>query len=281
MTGVNPFCILAALRANITLEMMMARKDQSGTTSGRHCRLEHMPMFNLLSEETRQHLRSICTVHHLLPNDTLLYQGDEVRRVYFVTTGLLRLQKQLVDGRIQIVGLLPREHMVGTVFVEKHAFAVEAVVPSEVISFEARQFRSAISTSPELEQVVFRSFQDEVDASLNWLILLSHTKVRQRLAGLLIILLSKYQNPPKLADSRPKTLSIKIPLSRIDLSNLLGVRPESLSRAFHALADDGLIEIVKHDHVRIVDVDGLAIEVGDPELFGSETDDHAGRKASK
>jgi len=43
-----------------------------------------------------------------------------------------------------------------------------------------------------------------------------------------------------------------------------------VSRDFHALAGDGFIEIIKHDHVRIVDVDGLSMEVGNPELFGSE-----------
>ena len=81
-------------------------------------------------------------------------------------------------------------------------------------------------------------------------------------------------------DERGETPSLRIPISRIDLSNILGVRPESVSRAFHALEDDGLIEIIKHDHVRIVDVEGLSMEVGDPELFGSESDDRAGRKAS-
>ena len=259
----------------------MVQNHRSVFNDDAHCQLEKITAFHSLPDQTRHHLRSICTVHQLPTNEVLARQGDEVRSVYFVRSGLLRMQKHLSDGRTQIVGLLPREHIVGTVFVEKHAFAVEAVAPSEVISFEARQFRSAISTSPELEQVMFRSFQDEVDASLNWLILLSHAKVRQRLAGLLIILLSKYKSSPKLMNSWQDALSLKIPLSRTDLSNLLGVRPESLSRAFHALADDGLIEIIKHDHVRIVDVEGLSMEVGDPELFGSEPDDHIGRKASK
>lgn len=255
----------------------MVQNNRSWLNGDVHCGLEKINSFHALPEKTRHQLRSICAVHQLQTNAVLARQGDEVRRVYFVRSGLLRMQKHLSDGRIQIVGLLPREHVVGTIFAEKHAFAVEAVAPSEVISFEARQFSSAISTSPELEQVMFRSFQDEVDASLNWLILLSHFKVRQRLAGLLIILLSKYRNIPKLMNSRQDALSLKLPLSRTDISNLLGVRQESLSRAFHALADDGLIEIIRHHHIRIIDVEGLAMEVGDADFFGSESDDHAGR----
>lgn len=257
------------------------KADQDKPDAASHCGLDRIDAFRLLPEETREYLLSICTVHQLSANDTLAYQGDEVRRVYFVRSGLLRMQKQLADGRVQIVGLLPREHMVGMVFIEKHAFALEAVVPSQVISFEARQFRSAISMCRDLEQTLLRSFQDEIDAALDWLIILSHAKVRQRLAGLLIILWSKYQTEPQSANSRRNKVSVKIPLSRTDLSNLLGVRPESLSRAFHALANDGLIEIVKHNHIKIFDFDGLAMEVGDPGLFGPDLGDHVGEIVPK
>lgn len=189
------------------------------------------------------------------------------------------MQKQLVDGRVQIVGLLATDHMVGTVFVEKHAFSVEAAAHSEVISFDAAQFRLLVGSIPELEQILFRSFQDEVDASLDWLLLVSLSKVRARLSGFLLILMSRYNDIPNLIDERGEILLLRIPISRVDLSNILSVRPESLSRAFHALADDGLIEIIKHDHVRIVDIDRLSMEVGDPDLFGSKPDDHAGHKA--
>jgi CRP/FNR family transcriptional regulator len=254
-----------------------------GVFSGgdRHCLLERMPAFQQLPDQTRQHLRRICSVHHLSTGETLAHQGDPVQGVYFVRKGLLRMQKQLVDGRVQIVGLLATDHMVGTVFVEKHAFSVEAVAPTEVISFDAAQFRNLVGSTPELEQILLRGFQDEVDATLNWLLLVSCSKVRARLAGFLLILMSRYSDIPNLVDERDETLSLRIPISRIDLSNILAVRPESLSRAFHALADDGLIDVIKHDHVRIVDIDGLSMEVGDPDFFGSEPDDNVGIRGKK
>jgi CRP/FNR family transcriptional regulator len=93
--------------------------------------------------------------------------------------------------------------------------------------------------------------------------------------------MSRYSDIPNLVDERDETLSLRIPISRIDLSNILAVRPESLSRAFHALADDGLIDVIKHDHVRIVDIDGLSMEVGDPDFFGSEPDDNVGIRGKK
>jgi CRP/FNR family transcriptional regulator len=257
----------------------MQRENRNGSSSNAHCGIDRLPALHALPEETRHYLHSICAVPHLAANETLAHQGDEVRRVYFVRSGLLRMQKQLADGRTQIVGLLAPEHIAGTVFVGKHAFAIEAAAPSEVISFEARQFRSAVSTTPELEQILVRSFQDEVDASLNWLLLVSCSKVRAKLAGFLLMLLSQYRDTQNSKDKNGGILSLQIPISRIDLSNILGVRPESLSRAFHALADNGRIEIIKPDHVRVLDVEGLSIEVGDPDLFRLDDNQRAGSKA--
>ena len=245
----------------------MAQETQNSPSSNSELAFDGITAFHPLPEETRDYLRSICSVHQLSMNDTLAHQGDEVHRVYFVKSGLLRMQKHLVDGRVQIVGLLPPEHLTGTIFPEKHVFAIEAAAPSKVLSFKAQQFRSAVSSTPELEQILFRAFQNEIDASYKWLLLLSHNKVRERLAGFFIMLFAGYQNIPQSVNNRQNPLSVMIPLSRTDLSNLLGVRTESLSRAFHALADDGIIEIIKHDHIKIVDINELLMEIGDPDFF--------------
>jgi len=261
----------------------MNNLERTGAMAGgnERCDLERMPLFQTLPEETRHRLKYICTIHDVSAGATLAHQGDDVRSVYFVRRGLLRMQKQLVDGRIQIVGLLAPGHMAGTVFVEKHAFAIEAASRSEVIAFHAKQFRLAVGCDRDLERILFRGFQDEVDASLNWLLLLSNSKVRGRLAGFLLILLARYNHLPNMVDERNETISLAIPISRIDLANLIGVRPESLSRAFHALADDGRIEIVKHDHVILCDIEGLSEEVGDSDLIDTVHGKFKGQKASK
>jgi CRP/FNR family transcriptional regulator len=44
--------------------------------------------------------------------------------------------------------------------------------------------------------------------------------------------------------------SVEIPMPRVELAPLLGTTPETLSRAFHALEESGLIEA--HDRMVIV-----------------------------
>lgn len=250
-------------------------------SDGSHCQLARVSAFHALPDQTRQLLRRICMVHHLSTGETIAHQGDPVQAVHYVKSGLLRMQKQLLDGRTHIVGLLAPDHVAGTVFQSRHSFAIEAATAAEVISFEAGQFRNIVSSTPQLEQLLLRSFLDEIDAARNWLMILASHTVRARLAGFILTLISRYRDIPKMIDARGDTLLLRIPLSRVDLSNLLGVRPESLSRAFHALADEGLIKIIAHDYVAITDVDGLLVEAGDPDLFVSETDDQVDRMSKK
>jgi CRP/FNR family transcriptional regulator len=61
-------------------------------------------------------------------------------------------------------------------------------------------------------------------------------------------------------------LTIQNPISRADLANLLGARPESISRAFHALADDGILKIIRPDLVAVSSIEDLAEEAGEPEM---------------
>ena len=53
---------------------------------------------------------------------------------------------------------------------------------------------------------------------------------------------------------------------RLDLAHLLGTRPESISRALHALADEGHIEIQEPDRILLRDIEALAKAADEDEM---------------
>jgi CRP/FNR family transcriptional regulator len=63
-------------------------------------------------------------------------------------------------------------------------------------------------------------------------------------------------------DGRTRNGRWKIPISRTDLAHLLGWRPESLSRAFHALAGEGSIALKKSDLIELRDICALGAVAG-------------------
>jgi CRP/FNR family transcriptional regulator len=56
---------------------------------------------------------------------------------------------------------------------------------------------------------------------------------------------------------------VRVPLSRKDLAQYLGARPETLSRAFHELERRGILRIVDPYQFRIIDEKALIDASGD------------------
>lgn len=98
------------------------------------------------------------------------------------------------------------------------------------------------------------------------MILLSYRKVSTRLAGFLLILSTRFAGIDDVSQTGAAGREVKIPIGRSDLAQLLGARTESISRALHALASEGCIEVLGPDRVRIRDATALARTAGDEEL---------------
>ena len=182
-----------------------------------------------------------------------------------VSKGMLRMQKSLKDGRQHIVGLLVDGDIFGQAFDEPLSFSIEAVTDSDICAVQRAPFEALLERSPELERVVMQNVLNELDRARDWMVILANPKIRARLAGFLLVLCTRFVGIDHLVRCDNGKLRVKIPISRTDLAHLLGTRPESLSRAFHALADEGTITLLRPDLVELIDMDALGAEAGDEE----------------
>ncbi|WP_323772233.1 Crp/Fnr family transcriptional regulator [Antarctobacter sp.] len=216
-------------------------------------------------------LRSICTLRRYSAGQSIADAGEEPGFVGCVQTGVLRMQKTLQDGRQHIVGLLVEGDMFGRVLGGPLDVAIEAATDAEVCAFRRAPFEALLAQSPELDRLVLLSILHELDRARDWLIILGSPRVRERLAGFLLVLCTRFATVDHLLRTSNGALDVKVPINRTDLAHLLGTRPESISRAFHALADTGCITIRKPDLIGIQDLEALATEAGEDEMMGRAT----------
>jgi CRP/FNR family transcriptional regulator len=227
---------------------------------------EAIPDLADLPEAVRKELSQIFQIRKIGAGQVVADAGDPFDMIGFVTDGILRMQKTLPDGRQHVVGLLVTGDMFGRVFDGPMQFAIEAATDTTLCTFRRGPFEALLARSPELDRVILIHFLTEIDRTRDWMIVLSNPRVRGRLAGFLLMLCTRFRGVEKLFGSMDGRLTIRIPISRADVAHLLGARPESISRAFHALADDGLIDIIRPDLVAISSIEDLAEEAGEPEL---------------
>lgn len=242
----------------------MTTADREDTRADRRgCALARHAGFDGLPDETLQELARICRVRRYAPGQLVAEAGEELDFIGCVQSGILRMQKTLADGRVHIVGLLVEGDMFGRLHVGPPTIAIEAATGAEVCAFRRGPFESLLARSPELDRVMLLNVLSELDRAREWLIILSTPRVKSRVAGFLLLMCARYAGVEHVLRRTNGEVEVRIPIDRTDLAHLLGTRAESISRAFHALADDGSIALKRPDLVAIRDLDALAAEAGE------------------
>lgn len=221
--------------------------------------------------ETRASLESMCRMRVCREGQTVVQEEASTDFVGCVLSGILRMQKTLADGRHHIVGLLVEGDIFGRVFGGAVEFAIEAATDVEFCAFPRGEFEKLLMRSPDLDRAVMLNMLNELDRARDWMIILSNQKITSRVAGFLLLMISRFSAIDHILEASDSGIEIRIPISREDLSHFLGTRPESISRALHALQDDGDIRIVEPNVIRVLDFNALARKAGEDEIDGTRS----------
>ena len=227
---------------------------------------EHGHFQRLLRDMTaaqRDALIACATTREVAATDAVLVEGTEPADFGYVVSGALGMVKRLPDDRVHIIGILVPTDMFGRLFGGGIDYRIEALSDSELLCFRRDGFEALLRDSPELERLFLVMVLDELDAAREWILVLSGTQVAQRVASFLLILARRHLLSGSASDGH---LSVKLPVSRTHLSHLLGIRPESLSRALHKLQDRRLVELGAENRIAILDLPGL-IEISGQDLI--------------
>jgi CRP/FNR family transcriptional regulator, anaerobic regulatory protein len=221
-----------------------------------------------LPEPLRAELRSLCRMRRYRAGETVQPSGVPSDLVGIVASGILKMEKTLPDGRQHVVGLLATGDVFGRVFDGPSHFAIEAATGAEISAFPRRAFEAILARSPDLDRLMMIQFLNELDRARDWMLVLANPRVRGRLAGFVLVMCSRFPKIEGMLGQHEGQTTLRLPIGRGDLAALLGTRVESISRALHALADDGIIEILRPDLLVLRDIGALAAEAGEPDLAG-------------
>lgn len=234
--------------------------------------------FSTLPADIVAALEEVGRPRSLARNAVLVSSGDRSDMVGLVHTGVLRMEKMLIDGQRQIVGLLVAGDLFGRVFDGAFPFSIEAATDCEICLFPKPRFEALLQTSPELERIVLLNLLNELDSAREWLGLLAHHRTIDKVAGFLVFLHRRWSHLAETGRQPEQGTLLDLPISRQDLAEVLGTRPEGISRALHALKNRHLIEIVTPYRFVIRDFDALE-QMSGQSL--SEPDAHAALRVNE
>ena len=187
--------------------------------------------------------------------DTLIWDGDNAQYTYVVTRGTLRASKSSDDGRRQILDFLFSGQFVGMPAGAAYAFSVEALTDAEVCRFERKKLEQLMVKYPTVEKGYRTGAARQLEDAYEHAYALGRRTAMERVAAFLLDL---------HASSCPKTSTgvLKLPMTRGDIADFLGLTLETVSRAFSRLKSLGVIRLPSAQEVEIRDAERLKALAG-------------------
>lgn len=215
-------------------------------------------LLDSLPPEVTARLLEHAILRDVAAGGTVVERGVYSEDIGYLMDGMLAMVQILEGGKKHIVGLLVPTDIYGRVFDGPSNYRIEALTAVQTLSFPRGPFEQILRENPDAERLFLVHILDEMDAAREWLLLISGRKVVNRLASFLTILLrrSRFKKGGNSA-------VVQVPLARKDLAHYLGARPETLSRAFHALENKGLLRIIDPHQFEIPDEQALMDAAGD------------------
>lgn len=193
-------------------------------------------------------LDNIKSVHNYRRGEIIFYEGNPSLAVYCVYEGRLKLLKAGRKGSEEAIRLLGPGEILGyraLVADEPYAATAQAVEPSTVCGIPKDGFLNLLKEHRDVAFRLMSKLARELRISEEQMISRTQDSVAQRTAAFLLNIFSS-----ALGDLKDGS-AMTIPLTRIEIAQIIGTSPETLSRTLKELREKGIIE-TKRTEFRIL-----------------------------
>ena len=206
----------------------------------------------LLSAVPEAEAGDILRDSHLVNFDrgqTIFIQGERARAIYIVVDGWVKLYRLAPSGTEAVVGVFTKGRSFGeAVAFRKDVYPVsaEAVTRCRLIRIDADIFLRGIRNSPDVAVAVLTATFQHLHSLVEQLEALKARTGAQRVAEFLCEL---------AAPCEEGYCEVRLPYDKVLIAGRLGMKPESLSRAFAKLKPIGVQ--IRQNKAKIDDMAGL------------------------
>ena len=178
----------------------------------------------------------------------LVVEGQVGGHDFTVLSGALMLFKTLADGRRQVLGF----RFAGDLILLRRCdrpwpVTVQALTSCTLDRIDSHALRSIAESDPVFGQALLDLASDQIAAAQDLLATIGCKNAEERVATFVLELAGSGQGG---ATGRE---AIAMPMSRSVIADYLGLAPETVSRAFSWLAEQGLIALPRPSQVLVLD----------------------------
>ena len=174
---------------------------------------------------------------------TIVVEGEPRSHGFRVLSGAVRLVKDLADGRRQMIEFLVAGDYFGLLGAPKYAFSVEAIVASKLARYPSAKLDAAARANPALALRLLELARTDLERAHAQMLLLGRKTAEEKIASFLLALARRQ------GDGATPARVLRLPMSRQDMADYLGLTIETVSRTLTRLRQDELIRLLSPQQV--------------------------------
>ncbi|MBS1189378.1 MAG: fumarate/nitrate reduction transcriptional regulator Fnr [Rhodocyclaceae bacterium] len=222
-------------------------------TACSNCNLRELCLPMGLSDEEMHRLDDMVSTRKRVKRSEHLYRaGQEFDSIYAIRSGFFKTDVLLEDGRDQVTGFQMAGELLGLdgISAERHTCNAIALEDSEVCAIPFTRLESLSREIFTLQHHFHKVMSREIVRDHGVMMLLGTMRAEERLAAFLLNLSQRF------TARGFSHAEFYLRMTREEIGSYLGLKLETVSRAFSRFQEDGLIA-VQQKHIRILDIPGL------------------------
>ncbi|QID17214.1 fumarate/nitrate reduction transcriptional regulator Fnr [Nitrogeniibacter mangrovi] len=222
-------------------------------TACSQCNLQELCLPVGLGNAEIEQLDALVGARRRVKRHQHLYRaGDTFEAIYAVRSGSFKTNVLFEDGRDQVTGFQMSGEILGLdgISTDQHTCDAEALEDSEVCVIPFSKLEELSRAVESLQHQFHKVMSREIVRDHSVMMLLGSMRAEERLAAFLLNLSQRFTARGFSA------AEFHLRMTRDEIGSYLGLKLETVSRAFSRFQDQGLIS-VQQKHIRIIDIDGL------------------------
>lgn len=190
-------------------------------------------LFATLPAELRPPLLDAARNIRRSRGEAIFHRGDTAHAIHIVSDGWVKLYRVAPNGTEAVVGVMTRGQSFGEPIALRGAaypVSAEAVTDCQVIAVPARAFLDLLQAHPQAAIAILSSTFVHLQGLVEQIEQLKARSGAQRVAEFLL----------ELCPQGAESATVTLPYDKVLIAGRLGMKPESLSRAFARLRDHGV-----------------------------------------
>ncbi|HRD97052.1 MAG: fumarate/nitrate reduction transcriptional regulator Fnr [Rubrivivax sp.] len=222
-----------------------------------NCNLRELCLPVGMSSEQLDRLDAIVATRRTLARgDALFRAGEAFTSLYAIRTGFFKTCVSSEDGRDQVTGFQMAGELLGLdgIGTDRHTCDAVALEDSHVCVIPYHQLEDLSRELSDLQRHFHRIMSREIVRDHGVMLLLGSMRAEERLAAFLLNLTQR------LRTRGFSSSSLILRMTREEIGSYLGLKLETVSRAFSKFQEDGLLE-VKQRQIRVLEPEKLQVIV--------------------